>query len=63
MIVEIVAAIALGVLSVVGISFLVIHAVSDYKSKSEVTQRILEQYMINTKLKMPPPPPNPNQPR
>jgi hypothetical protein len=57
MIVEIVAAIALGVLSVVGISFLVIHAVSDYKSKSEVTQRILEQYMINTKLKMPPPNP------
>lgn len=63
MIVEIVAAIALGVLSIVGISFLVIHAVSDYKSKSEVTYRILEQYMINTKLKMPPPPPNPNQPR
>lgn len=65
MILEIVAAIALAVLSFAGISFLVAHALSDYKSKSEVTQRILEQYMINNKLKVlpPPAPPTPNQPR
>jgi hypothetical protein len=68
MILEIVAALALAVLSFAGITFLVAHALSDYKSKSEVTQRILEQYMINNKLKIPEPikpnvPPNPNQPR
>ena len=65
MILEIVAALAVGVLSVAGIAFLVAHALSDYKSKSEVTQRILEQYMINNKLKtLPPPTPtNLNQPR
>ena len=63
MILEIVAAIALGGLSLAGIMFLVAHALADYKSKSEVTQRILEQYMINNKLKTLPPPPNPNQPR
>jgi hypothetical protein len=65
MILEIVAALALSVLSFAGITFLVAHALSDYKSKSEVTQRILEQYMINNKLKtLPPPTPtNPNQPR
>jgi hypothetical protein len=65
MILEIVAATALAVLSFAGIAFLVAHALSDYKSKSEVTQRILEQYMINNKLKtLPPPTPqNPNQPR
>jgi hypothetical protein len=68
MILEIVAALALAVLSFAGIAFLVAHALADYKSKSEVTQRILEQYMINNKLKMPEPvkpltPPNPNQPR
>jgi hypothetical protein len=63
MILEIVAALALAVLSFAGITFLVAHALSDYKSKSEVTQRILEQYMINNKLKTLPPPPNPNQPR
>jgi|LakMenE01Jun11ns_1017448.scaffolds.fasta_scaffold9501076_3 hypothetical protein len=68
MILEIVAALALAVLSAAGIAFLVAHALSDYKSKSEVTQRILEQYMVNNKLKLPEPvkpltPPNPNQPR
>jgi hypothetical protein len=65
MILELVAAVALATLSVAGISFLVAHALSDYKSKSEVTQRILEQYMINNKLKTLPPvtPNNPNQPR
>lgn len=65
MILEVVAAVALAALSVAGIAFLVAHALSDYKSKSEVTQRILEQYMINNKLKTLPPvtPPNPNQPR
>jgi hypothetical protein len=65
MILEIVAAVALAALSVAGIAFLVAHALSDYKSKSEVTQRILEQYMINNKLKTLPPvaPQNPNQPR
>jgi hypothetical protein len=63
MILEIVAAVLLALLSGAGITFLVAHAISDYKSKSEVTQRILEQYMINNKLKTLPPPPNPNQPR
>jgi hypothetical protein len=68
MILQIVAALALAVLSFAGITFLVAHALSDYKSKSEVTQRILEQYMINNKLKIPElikpnVPPNPNQPR
>lgn len=65
MILQIVAAVALAALSVAGIAFLVAHALSDYKSKSEVTQRILEQYMINNKLKTIPPvmPINPNQPR
>ena len=68
MILEIVAAIALAVLSGAGITFLVAHALADYRSKSEVNQRILEQYMINNKLKLPEPvkpntPPNPNQPR
>jgi len=65
MILEIVAAIALAVLSAAGIAFLVAHALSDYKSKSEVTQRILEQYMVNNKLKtLPPPtPPTQNPPR
>ena len=65
MILQIVAAVAVAVLSGAGITFLVAHAISDYKSKSEVTQRILEQYMINNKLKtLPPPTPiNPNQPR
>jgi hypothetical protein len=65
MILELVAAGALAVLSGAGITFLVAHALADYKSKSEVTQRILDKYMIDNKLKMPPPvvPPNPNQPR
>ena len=66
MIIELVAAFALGGLSLAGISFLVAHALADYKSKSEVTQRILDKYMIDNKLKMPPPvvpPTNPNQPR
>jgi hypothetical protein len=63
MILEIVAAAALAVLSFAGITFLVAHALSDYRSKSEVTQRILEQYMINNKLKTLPPPQNPNQPK
>ena len=71
MILEIVAALALAVLSFAGITFLVAHALSDYKSKSEVTQRILEQYMINNKLKVidnqaiqkPATQANPNQPR
>jgi hypothetical protein len=65
MILEIVAAAVLATLSFTGIGFLVAHALADYKSKSEVNQRILEQYMINNKLKTLPPvtPPNPNQPR
>ena len=68
MILEIVAAAVLATLSFTGIGFLVAHALADYKSKSEVNQRILEQYMINNKLKTPEPvkqitPPNPNQPR
>jgi len=66
MILELVAAVSLAVLSGAGITFLVAHALADYKSKSEVTQRILEKYMIDNKLKMPPPltpPTNPNQPR
>lgn len=64
MILEIVAATALGGLSLAGIAFLVAHALSDYKSKSEVTQRILEKYMLDNKLKMPDPvKQNPNQPR
>lgn len=66
MILELVAAGALAVLSGAGITFLVAHALADYKSKSEVTQRILDKYMIDNKLKMPPPvvpPTNPNQPR
>lgn len=65
MILELVAAGALAVLSGAGITFLVAHALADYKSKSEVTQRILDKYMIDNKLKMPPPvvPVNPNQPR
>ena len=66
MILELVAAGALAVLSGSGITFLVAHALADYKSKSEVTQRILDKYMIDNKLKMPPPvvpPTNPNQPR
>jgi hypothetical protein len=68
MILEIVAAVSLSVLSGAGITFLVAHALADYRSKSEVNHRILEQYMINNKLKMPEPvkpitPPNPNQPR
>ena len=66
MILEIVAAVALGGLSLAGIAFLVAHALADYKSKSEVTQRILEKYMLDNKLKMPDPVkpmPNPNQPR
>lgn len=66
MILELVAAGALAVLSGAGITFLVAHALADYKSKSEVSQRILDKYMIDNKLKMPPavvPPTNPNQPR
>ena len=66
MILELVAAVALGGLSLAGIGFLVGHALADYKSKSEVTQRILEKYMLDNKLKMPDPVkpiPNPNQPR
>jgi hypothetical protein len=65
MILEIVAAIALGGLSAAGIGFLVAHALADYKTKKEVSERILEKYMIDNKLKMPPPvvPVNPNQPR
>lgn len=69
MILEIVAAVALGGLSMAGIGFLVAHALSDYKSKSEVTQRILEKYMVDNRLKtieQPQPaakPVNPNQPR
>jgi len=71
MILEIVAAAALAILSGAGITFLVAHALADYRSKSEVNQRILEQYMVNNKLKLPEPvkttttttPPNPNQPR
>jgi len=70
MILEIVAAISLAVLSGAGITFLVAHALADYRSKSEVNQRILEQYMINNKLKTtevqqqrPNPNQNPNQPR
>lgn len=66
MILELVAAGAVAVLSGAGITFLVAHALADYRSKSEVTQRILDKYMIDNKLKMPPPvapPTNPNQPR
>jgi hypothetical protein len=51
MILEIVAALSLAVLSAAGITFLVAHALSDYKSKSEVTKRIMEKYMIDNKLK------------
>jgi Na+-translocating ferredoxin:NAD+ oxidoreductase RnfG subunit len=51
MILQIVAAVALTLLSGAGITFLVAHAIEDYKSKSEVTKRILEQYMLNHKLK------------
>lgn len=66
MIVEVVAAAAVGIIALAGIGFLVAHALADYKSKSEVTQRILEKYMLDNKLKMPDPVkpiPNPNQPR
>jgi hypothetical protein len=66
MIIEVVAAAAVGIIALAGIGFLVAHALADYKSKSEVTQRILEKYMLDNKLKSPDPikpNPNPNQPR
>jgi hypothetical protein len=66
MIIEVVAAVAVGIIALAGIGFLVAHALADYKSKSEVTQRILEKYMLDNKLKSPDPikpNPNPNQPR
>lgn len=67
MILELVAAIAVGILSLAGIGFLVSHALSDYVSKSEVTKRILDKYMIDNKLKtVEPTQPvrqNPNAPR
>jgi hypothetical protein len=66
MIIEVVAAASVGIIALAGIGFLVAHALADYKSKSEVTQRILEKYMLDNKLKSPDPikpNPNPNQPR
>ena len=57
MIIEVVAAASVGIIALAGIGFLVAHALADYKSKSEVTQRILEKYMLDNKLK------NPEQPK
>jgi hypothetical protein len=66
MIIEVVAAAAVGIIALAGIGFLVAHALADYKSKSEVTQRILEKYMLDNKLKViepVKPNTNPNPPR
>ena len=70
MILQIIIGVAVGVLVIVlagiGIMFLTMHALADYKRFKDVTDSVLNKYLIDMKFKMPPPMPgpvNPNQPR
>lgn len=73
MILEIVVAATVGVLILVlagiGIMFLTMHALADYKRNKDVADSVLNKYLIDMKFKMPDPvkpipgPVNPNQPR
>ena len=70
MILEIIIGVAVGllilVLAGIGIMFLTMHALADYRRNKEVADSVLNKYLIDMKFKMPPPMPgpvNPNQPR
>lgn len=70
MILQIVIAATVGILILIlagiGIAFLTMHALADYKRNKDVADSVLNKYLIDMKFKMPPPvagPVNPNQPR
>jgi hypothetical protein len=69
MIIEIIIGVSIGalilVLAGIGIMFLTMHAMADYKRNKDVADSVLNKYLIDMKFKNPPPiiSPNPNQPR
>jgi hypothetical protein len=75
MILEIVVGATVGILILVlagiGIMFLTMHALADYKRNKDVADSVLNKYLIDMKFKLPDPakpaptntPVNPNQPR